>query len=45
MTYNETVNSKKNVLATNEVKKGIMSDTNLDKPAGKVKKLIKKIMD
>ena len=41
-TYDEIIESKKIVLTTTEFNKGVMQDTNLDKPMGKIKRKIKK---
>ena len=41
MTYNEEVHKNKIVLSTTALKKGIMQDEKLDKPAGKIMKKIR----
>ena len=43
--YNEIMDKKKVLLSTVDMRKAIMQDASLDKPVGKVKTLIKKIID
>ena len=44
-TYNEIMDSKKKTLTGGDVKKAIIKDNNLDEPFGKVKKLMRKVID
>ena len=44
-TYNEIIKSRKIVLNSNEINKGIMQDEALDKPVSKVIKKVNKIID
>ena len=43
-TYNDVINSKKITLSNTDLNIAIMQDTNLDKPIGKTKKLINRII-
>ena len=44
-TYNELINSKKITITNSDLDKGLMQDENLNKPVGKIKKIIKTIID
>ena len=44
-TYDEINNRKKVVFTSNDVNKGLMQDNNLDKPVGKIKKIMKTIIN
>lgn len=44
-TYNEVIAQKKMVFTGSDLSKALMQDTNLDKPLGKVKRIIKTIIE